>query len=226
MLKILNAVLFILVGFCLCQYARCDTMYLVNIDTAPLIGHPAAPFFFGAVFIDGSGIGDANNTVTLSNFDFHGGASVSSPLLLGGASGSLSTTTSIIDSSSFNLFEQEFSPGVELTFNLDLTSNDDVSGTPDRLTLYILDNSGNPLPTLAPTGDYLLGADLGSAGPVLDFYGTDPSRSPSEGNPLAIPAPTVAPTGIVPEPAPIVLLGSIILITLMLNGPRLASYFN
>jgi hypothetical protein len=62
------------------------------------------------------------------------------------------------------------------------TSNDDPGGTPDRFTFSILDNSGVLLPTLAPIGDYFLGADLGSGGSVFDAWGSDLSRAPSIGN--------------------------------------------
>jgi hypothetical protein len=199
----------VLLGFIcgICGEAQCDTLYSVSIDTAPLIGHPAAPFYLGIGLVDGSGAGDANNTATLSNFNFNGGTEVGTPLLFGGASGSLSQGVSITDDFFFNLFEEEFSPGAQLSFNLLLTSNDDEGGTPDRLTLLILDDSGIPLPTLAPVGDYLIGADFGSSGPTLDLYGTDPNRSPSSGSPLTIPTPTVAALNPVPEPPTLVLVG-------------------
>jgi hypothetical protein len=70
-------------------------------------------------------------------------------------------------------------PGLELSFSLGVTSNDDASGIPDGLTFFILDNSGVALPTLAPVGDYFLSAALGSGGPIFDTYGSDPNRAPS-----------------------------------------------
>ena len=66
-------------------------------------------------------------------------------------------------------FDEQFAPGLQLSFTLDLTSNDDSDGIPDGFTFYVLDNSGAPLPTLAPGGgDYFLTAALGSSGAVLE----------------------------------------------------------
>jgi hypothetical protein len=88
-----------------------------------------------------------------------------------------------------------------LSFQLGLTSNDDSSGVPDGFTFYILDSSGVPLPTKAPAGDYFLTAALHSSGPVFNVYGSDPSRSPSVGNPVSIPAPVATPvSSTTPEP--------------------------
>src|SRR3984957_4720391 len=46
----------------------------ISIDTASLEGNPNAPFTLDFQFIDGSGTGDANNTVTLTDFDLAGGS--------------------------------------------------------------------------------------------------------------------------------------------------------
>src|SRR5207247_2002888 len=132
-----------------CATASADIINL-TLDTAPLVGHPAGPFSVLFVFIDGNGIGDANNTVAINNVAFGGGSSLGSPVVFGGASGSLGTAVTIIDNSFLSLFTEQFAPGLQLSFSLGLTTNDDVSGTPDRLTFSILDNSGIPLPTLAP----------------------------------------------------------------------------
>src|SRR5262249_44635476 len=64
-------------------------------------------------------------------------------------------------------------------------------GIPDRLVFYILDGSGNPIPSLSPAADFLVGIDLRSAGAAVESFGTDRTRSPSNGNPIAINAPTV-----------------------------------
>ena len=201
----------------LCQTASGGVIYDVTLDAAPLVGHPAGPFYVELAFTDGSGIGDANNTVTLSEFAFGGGSALGSPLVFGGASGSLETSVTITDSSFLSLFAEQFAPGLQLSFTLDLTSNDDAGGTPDRLTFYILDSFGIPLPTLAPAGDYFLGVDLGSAGPAFDVWGSDPSRAPSVGDPVSIPAPTVIPESSVPEPSTIYLLGGALAMMVVLG---------
>jgi len=210
----------------LCQTANGDVIYDVTLDTAPLVGHPAGPFYVELAFTDGSGIGDGNNTATLSDFDFGGGSALGGPFVFGGASGSLETGVSITDTSFLSLFGEQFAPGLHLSFSLDLTSNDDADGIPDRLTLYILDSSGVPLPTLAPAGDYFLGVDLGSAGPVFDVWGSDPSQAPSAGgNPVSIPAPTVTPVSSVPEPSTIYLLGSVLVAVALLKNRSCWSAF-
>jgi hypothetical protein len=217
MLNILKTAFCVCAFSALCQTASGDMIYNVTLDTAPLVGHPAGPFYVEATFTDGSGVGDANNTVTMSNFTFGGGSALGGPLVFGGASGSLATGVTITDSSINSLFSEQFAPGLLLSFSLGLTSNDDAGGTPDGFTFFILDSSGVALPTLAPFGDYFLGAALGSTGPVFDAWGSDPSRAPSVGNPVSIPAPTVTSVSSVPEPSTIYLLGGCLAMMVVLR---------
>jgi len=142
---------------------------------------------------DGDGIGDGNNTITMGSFKFGGGSPLGGAILYGGASGSLETGLAITASSFVSLFIEEFASGLQLSFSLTCSSNNDASETPDRLVVLILDSSGIPLPTLAPSGDYFLGADLRSRHPVFDLWGSDPTRAPSVGNPIALVAPTLTP---------------------------------
>lgn len=180
-----------------CGVSRAATLYQVTLDTAELVGHPAGPFFLELAFVDGEGFGDGNNAVTFSNFSFGGGTPLGPPVVFGDVTGSIDTSLVIGDASFLSLFSQQFLPGPELSFRLAVTSNDDVGGIPDGLTLSILDSQGTRLPTLAPAGDYFLGAALGSAGPAFDSWGSDPNRAPSAGNALSLSAPAVQP---VPEP--------------------------
>jgi hypothetical protein len=179
-------------GIMLCCPAAADT-FNVSLTTSQLAGNPAGPFDVLFEFVDGSGVGDGNNTVTLSNFNFGGGTGLGSPTLFGGAGGSLETGVSLTDSSFLNIFIEQFNPGSKLDFTLDLTGNDDLGGTPDRLIFSLLENTGTPVPTLSPVSDYFLGVDLGSSGPVFDIYGSDPSRALSAGGTVSIDAPTVVP---------------------------------
>lgn len=172
--------------------AASTTTYEVTLNTAPLVAHPAGPFSILFAFTDGSGLADANNTISVTNFDFGGGNGLGTVTVLGGASGSLESGLTITDASPLNLFSEGFSPGQILRFTVTLTTNDDGGGTPDRIAFYVLDASGTPLPTLAPAADYLLGIDLGSAPSAPAVFGTDPSRSPSNGNPISISAPTLS----------------------------------
>ena len=139
-------------------------------------------FYIELTFTDGSGVGDANNTVTMSNINFGGGSALGCPLIFGGAGDSLETSVTITDGSNNSLFSEQFAPGLLLSFSLMLTSNDDAGGALDGFTLFLLDSSGVPLPTMAPFGDYLLGADLSSTGPNFNVYGIDPNRPLTGGN--------------------------------------------
>lgn len=203
MLNSLKAALFASAFFVFCQTATADIIN-VTLDTTPLMGHPAGPFSILFVFTDGDGIGDSNNAVTINNISFGGGSALGGSFQFGGASGSLAGGVTIDDSFFLSLFSEAFVPGNQLTFTLSLTTADDAGGIPDRLTFSILDALGSPIPTLAPAGDFFLGADLGSAGAVLEVFGSDPSRAPSVGSAVSIAAPTIT---AVPEPTTISLLG-------------------
>lgn len=69
---------FVLAGV-LCTLAHTASAALISnisLNTAPLVGHPAGPFSIFLVFTDGDGIGDGNNTVTISNVTFGGGSAL------------------------------------------------------------------------------------------------------------------------------------------------------
>ncbi len=202
------------------QTAIADEIYSVTLDTAPLVGHPAGPFYVEFAFVDGSGYGDGNNTVTASTFGFGGGSALGNPIVFGGASGSLETGVTITHTSFLSLFYEQFAPGLQLSFTLDLTSNDDVDGIPDGFTFFVLDNSGVSLPTLAPSGDYFLTAALGSTGTVFNVYGSDPSRAPSIGGPVSIDAPTITS---VPEPRTLYLLAGVLILMISLKHQTVGS---
>jgi hypothetical protein len=176
----------------------------VAIDTTPLVGHPAGPFSLLLLLVDGEGIGDGNNTVTMSGISFGSGTALGGPVLLGGAGGSLETGVTLIDTSLLSLFAEPFAPGAMLSFALDFTTADDAGGIPDRLTISILDNSGVPIPTLAPIGDFLLGADITSSGPVIQAFGSDPTRALAIGGPVRIVTPEISS---IPEPGTFSIVG-------------------
>src|SRR5258707_10582847 len=94
----------------------------VNLDTSGLSGS----FELAFIFTDGSGTGDSNNTVTLSNFLFGAGGSagtVDASLSFGGESGDLTSGVSLIDSFFLNIFASSFTPGSLLSFDFGLTTN-------------------------------------------------------------------------------------------------------
>jgi len=111
------------------------------------------PFYLAFQLEDGSGTGDANNTVTLYNFDFYGGSAAGSPVTFGGATGSLETGITITDSDPFfNAIYEGFTPGPMLTFDADFTDNADVGPFQDQMLMSILDPTLNGIPTLDPSG--------------------------------------------------------------------------
>ena len=133
---------------------------------------------------------------------FGGGSALGSPFVSGGGSGSLETGITIVDNSFLSMFIEQFAPGLQLSFSLALSLNDDEGGTPDRLTLFVLDSSAVAIPTLAPFGDFFLGVDLHSTGPVFDIYASDISRALSVGSPVSMAGPSVSAVDQLPVPEP------------------------
>jgi hypothetical protein len=202
---------FVVILLCLCgtfSVIQADLIYNVSMNTTPLIGHPAGPFSLEFQLNDGNGTGDANNTATLSNFLFSGGAALGSPTLIGGVTGNLASGVTMTDSSFFNQFIQNFNPGATLSFQLGLTTNPDSGGVPDEFSFAILDRSGFEIPTVAPANALLI-IDINSPTTISTFR-TDTSQSPSAGGPpIDIAAPRVTPlVSNVPEPKSLLLLAT------------------
>jgi len=139
----------------------------VSIDTSGLPTSPGSEIFF--IFTDGSGTGDANNTATLTTFALGGGSvgAVDLSNTFGGASGDISSTVSLTDSSFTNVFAETFSAGSSLSFFLSLTTNVDAGGTPDQFSISIVDPSGNFLSPSDPITGNLLAINLDSANPSV-----------------------------------------------------------
>lgn len=191
--------------------AHANLVQLVTVNTGTLSG---AGYAIAFSFQDGSAPADNNNTATLSNFNFGGGSSAGSPVLLGGASGSLSAGVVLADSDFSSLFVQGFTPGASLSFILDLTTIVDGSGTPDFFGFSILFNDGvntNPLPTLDDLGgDNLLYVNIDSANPAAAVFATAAGSQVALDAPgLSAPPPPGPGPGQLPEPGslPLLLVG-------------------
>jgi hypothetical protein len=157
----------------------------VSLQTSPLIGNSAGPFFIDFQLNDGSGTGDANNNVMIDNFVFGGGSAVDGPLLtIGGATGNLSSSVSITDSEFLNEFTQQFDPGSMLNFRVNLTTNVDSGPTPDAFSFSILDSTLTPFPTTG-LGDALLLVNINSENPLIETFPT------SEGSTIQLSAPVI-----------------------------------
>lgn len=196
--------------------AQADTVFTVTLNTAPLVGSPgssAGPFSLAFQLTDGSGLGDANNTATISDFQFgsvgSAGACPAACTVFGGASGDIGSTVVLTDSGFFNALLEGFTPGDSLSFLVDLTTNLDSGSVPDAFAFSILDGSGFSVPTLDPSGaDTLLTVNLDSANPGILTYATDASRL-TNGVSLSIGAPLVGPpVSSVPEPNSLLLMGA------------------
>ncbi len=196
-------------AFAACSVPTCragNVIYDVSLVTSPLIGDIAGPFSLAFEFTDGSGTGDGNNTVLLSNFLFGSGGSASgAPTLYGGATGDTSSGITLIDNSFFNALVQPFNPGSSLSFVLNTTTNVDAGGTPDEFSFFILDNTSSPIPTVGLVGAFLV-RDITSSSPTPQNFASDPTQAPVGGGggiTMAAPQDTSA----IPEPGTFALLG-------------------
>jgi hypothetical protein len=183
---------------------RAGLIYNVSLNTSSLIGEAAGPFSLGFQFNDGSGPGDSNNTVILSNFQFGvGGSAAGSPSVFGGATGNLSSGITLTDSSFLNALAQPFNPGSTLGFRLQTTTNVDGGGTPDEFSFSILDSTGAQIPTNGFVDAFLI-LDIDS-NPTPQIFSSDPSRPPQGGGggiTMAAPLVTIA----TPEPGTFILI--------------------
>jgi hypothetical protein len=186
--------------------ARADAAFLITVNTAPLVGHPAGPFMLNFQLTDGGGV--ATNTVTLSGFQFGGGSAAGSPVLTGGASGSLASTVTLTDTGFLNDFRQGFTPGGQLSFVVSLTTNVEAGGTPDLFSFAILDQTGAELPTFAVFPfDVFAQIEIISQLAAESFC-SDPTRAPQGGGDGIDLCASIAPQTpqAVPEPATLLLL--------------------
>jgi hypothetical protein len=164
----------------------------VSLDTSGLSG----TFELGLILIDGSATGDANNTITLTNFGFGGGsAGAVDPLLTtSGASGDFASGVTLTDSEFFNVFAETFTAGTLLTFDFGLMTNIDAGGTPDQFSLALLQSDRTRIPSSDPSGALLV-VNIDSAQPGFLGFATD-----------LTPAPIVTFAATAPEPSTALLL--------------------
>jgi hypothetical protein len=161
----------------------------VSLDTTGLSG----TFELAFILTDGSGTGDANNTVTLGNFGFGGGsAGAVDPLLTtSGASGDFTSGVTLTDSEFFNVFAETFTAGTLLSFDFGLTTNIDAGRTPDQFSLALLQSDGTLIPSSDPSGALLV-VNIDSAQPGFPGFATELTPAPIVTLAAAAPEPSTA----------------------------------
>jgi hypothetical protein len=165
----------------------------ITLNTTSLIGHPASPFYVEFQLEDGSGTNDANNTVSIRNFNFGGGSQSGLPVTTGGASGSFSSGVRLTDSGFFNQFYQQFQPGTKLSFDVNLSKTADLGPQPDQFTFAILDCALGEIPTKSPANAFV-SVDLRSPLRFNTYSGNPAGILACGGGPTPlIPAPTITP---------------------------------
>jgi hypothetical protein len=149
-LKSYLSVLALLVAFVSTSWANLD--YTVTLNTTSLVGNGNSPFSLDLALSSGSQFPNSFNTVTLSNFVFTNGSVGATSYSIGGESGSMSSSVTLITSSEDNELAQFFSSGVtHISFKVDETSNTD-NPFQDQFYVAILDNGLNNIPTTDPSG--------------------------------------------------------------------------
>jgi hypothetical protein len=152
--------------------------FTVTLDTTALVGQGGLDLDFQLT--DGSGTGDANNTVTLNNFHFGAGS------WAGPASISLTDSSFIVSST------QGFTPGNILSFKVSMTTQVDAGGTPDMFSFAIL-KSAAEIPTTDLGGGAFLSVNIDSMNPQIQTFRSDLKQTAFD-----IAAPAIA---AVPEPS-------------------------
>ena len=143
----------------------------ISVDTSGLTAEPGLEIIF--ILTDGSGLGDANNTATLSNFSFGAGSAgaLDTGNTSAGATGNLLAGATLTDSEFTNTFASFFTAGNTLSFDLNLTGNVDSGGTPDFFSFLILNSLGDVIPTADPSGfGNMIAVNIDSANPSIQSY--------------------------------------------------------
>lgn len=191
-----------------CAFA--DTIGTVALDTSTLSG---GPFTIDFQFISGGT--DNDNTVTLSNFAFGGGA------VMPGSQFGAATVTSpplqvVLQNTAFTDAQFNLTPGTSLSFDVDATTNQDPDG-PDTFTFAILDN-GSEIPTMNPNMfNSFFELDLPAPGYAMP--NTIASNSTDNSVTASYTPSAPAPSG-VPEPSSLLLVGGAALTTAAFGSKR------
>ena len=188
--------------------AAFETAYHVRLDISPLAGLG----LFNAEFqlTDGSGTGNGNSRVTISNvFLTNAQLGAILPPTSGNASGDLSGVLLLTDGPGPNNSLADFAQGFSVTnanapaffdfdINFSLDSIEPSSSTPDNFAFLLLTGDGSQtLPTNGPTGGEVTSAPFDQTAPALQGYTSAPGNTPFLTAPLIVP---LANQAAAPEP--------------------------
>ncbi len=191
--KFITATLLAAAGLLLTTTAHAS-LFHVNINTGALSLAPAsanAPFSLDFQFNDGGVLG--NNTATISNFTYGGGAATGSAFTLGGALGNIGSTVTFDNSSAFQELYQTFTVGTVIGFDVSLTQN--VDGlTPDSFVVGILDQALLNI-TTDGIGNSLFNADITSTSPITITTANYSAGTGDYVGVVAVPEPATAGVG-------------------------------
>jgi len=183
------------------------------LPTNSIVGE--GTFSLAFQLVDGSGVGNADNTIKLFDFNFFGGSASGSPTLFGGASGDLATGLTLTNSDPFfNAAIQGFVPGQKITFDATYSNNLDTP-FPDLFLVSVLDPLGNGIPTLDTMYDSFLTVSL--TGTTTVVYGVTTPPSSFFSADLTQTSYNLAAPIVTPEPGSLVLLGSSVLLLVFLS---------
>jgi hypothetical protein len=204
--------------------ARADEIFTVKLNTEVLTTTPdaaAGPFSLAFQLVQGDGT-NPTNTATVSDFTFGGGSAGACPtncITFGDVTGDATGTIGLSTSDAFEAIIQTFTPGSQLSFQVDLSTNPNTGLAPDAFGFSILDSSDSPIPTQDPSGaDTFLTVLLNSSNPSILTYASDPSVGTEAADiSISLEAPTIGtnvPPTNTPEPPSFVLLAAGLLLLL------------
>ena len=160
------------------QSGRADQIINVNVNTSSLAG--GATYYLNFQLTNGDAT--RNNSVTVTHFNFGGGAAggASTIQTTGGVSGSLNSgAVTLTDTAFFNNFLQAFTPGGTLALRATIIAPSFAGGTPDLFTFAILDSSLVEVATTDPTGlNQLLAVTIDSSNPSSQQFQLAPAAIP------------------------------------------------
>ncbi|BDI29708.1 hypothetical protein CCAX7_17590 [Capsulimonas corticalis] len=193
--------------------AHAATLYKTTLDTTGLPALAAGDHYTAYFGLTGS----AGSTVTLTQLSAGNGGVLGAQSFTGGAFLHSNGSVALKDTGFVNEFTQDFTPGSEFDFTVDLSRTKIGSPDPDSFTFAILDSAGAPLPSNDPyTGFVITTIDLTKT----DYNNDDFARYSLTASPAAFPDVNETTPPPVPELSPnlaLAVLGGCLALTMRLR---------